>query len=100
MSEENKKEVPSSDLYNIIMKVPRETIRLELTAHVYSPEGVVEKYNTTLNMDEIRDARTDFLDNVEFGDDYDAVYMLSEKAQRMFDDLKDKTQEDGEFPDD
>ena len=39
-------------------------------------------------MVEIADARQDFLDNVEDGDDYDAIYTLTEEGERYLDSLQ------------
>ena len=75
------------DLMNIITKIPKEAVEVRIDATIYH-DGKLEIVHTGMNMDEIREARQDFLDNVEAGDDYDAIYTLTEEGERYLDSLQ------------
>lgn len=65
----------------VIIKIPENTVRLEITASVMDEDGNVVKAHTILNPSDIYDVRKDFMDYVG-DDDYDAVYVLTEKGRR------------------
>lgn len=72
-----------TDFIHIIIQIPKETVRLEVKAVLLDPKG--SPYNASMTMDpsDIREARQDFLDNVELGDDYDAYIVLTDKGREM-----------------
>ena len=70
------------ELINIIMKIPSSTAELTITARRIE-NGKIKQYEVYLDTDDIFAARKDFLENVEFGDDYDAVYTLTDEGRRM-----------------
>lgn len=65
----------------VIIKIPENTVRLEIIASVMDEDGNVVKAHTTFNPSDVYAARKDFMDYVG-DDDYDAVYMLTEKGRR------------------
>ena len=72
----------TGELINIIVKVPENTVACKFTATMITDDGKLQDAEMTMNATDFRQARQDFLDNVEGGDDYDAVYTLTEKAKR------------------
>lgn len=75
------------DLMNIIAKIPKEAVEVRIDATIYH-DGKLEIVHSGMNMVEIADARQDFLDNVEDGDDYDAIYTITEEGERYLDSLQ------------
>ena len=77
------------DEMNVILKIPKNSVRIKLEAVLLPDDGdkLITVYKR-LNLEEIRKARQDFLDNVEGGDDYDAVYVLTDKGREYLDGLK------------
>ena len=69
------------ELINIIVKVPAETVACGFTAKLLQDGKLVEAH-MEMSPEEFRQARQDFLDNVEEGDEYDRVYVLTDKAKR------------------
>lgn len=69
------------ELINIIVKVPKETVTCRFMAKLLQDGKLVEAH-MEMTPEEFRQARQDFLDNVEDGDDFDKVYVLTEKAKR------------------
>jgi hypothetical protein len=69
------------ELINIIVKVPENTVACGFTAKMLM-NGELKEAHMDMTPEEFRQARKDFLDNVEEGDDYDQVYVLTEKAKR------------------
>lgn len=65
----------------IIIKIPENTVRLEITGTVMDEDGNVVKAHTILNPSDVYMARKDFMDYVG-DDDYDALYVLTEKGRR------------------
>ena len=73
---------------NIILKIPKGTCRLDVTAYI--PQIKDEKIATAFkefNQDEIFEMRRDFLDNL-LDDDYDARYALTEEGKKYLDELE------------
>lgn len=62
----------------VILRIPKEAVSLELTVGILDDAGELRKVSSSLTASGIRDARQDFLDNVELGDDYDSVFVLTE----------------------
>lgn len=73
---------------NIIMKIPADAIHLEIVAKVVDADGNVQQVSASHTFTDIRQMRQDFLDNVEGGDDYDVVYTLTEKGERLLEDIR------------
>lgn len=68
---------------HIILAVPRDTVRLKVEAAVLDENGQMRSYEAVLGPEDIRQSRQDFLDNVDGGDDYDAVYTLTDKGREL-----------------
>ena len=67
----------------VILRIPKEAVRLEMTVLILDEDGNLQEVCAELSASDIREARQAFLDNVEFGDDYDAVWKLTEKGRMM-----------------
>lgn len=74
--------------YNIIVKIPVDAIKISITAKMLNDKDEIVSVHTDMNMKDIYEARTAFLENVEDGDDFDAVYMLTEKGEAYAEALK------------
>ena len=72
----------TGELINIIVKVPENTVACKFTATMIADDGKLQDAEMKMNATEFRQARQDFLDNVEGGDDYDKVWVLTDKAKR------------------
>ena len=68
---------------NIILKIPKGAMKLRIQALMLDKDDKPYALEQTLNTAEIFDARKDFLENVECGDEYDTVYTLSDKVKKM-----------------
>lgn len=68
-------------LINIIVKVPENTVACRFTAKMLQDGKLIEAH-MDMSPEEFRQARQDFCDNVEGGDDYDKVWVLTDKAKR------------------
>lgn len=68
------------ELINIIVKVPKETVTCGFTAKLLM-NGELKEAHMEMTPEEFRQARQDFLDNVEGGDDFDKVYRLTEEGK-------------------
>lgn len=64
----------------ILIKIPVNTITMSMTVRFINSDGEVKQQTAEFDHSDIIDFRRDFLDNVEFGDDYDAIYALTEKG--------------------
>ena len=73
---------------NVIIKIPKDSARLEIRSYIFDEDGEVTKVGNAYNAEDIRRARADFLDNVEFGDDYDAVYTLTDLGLEIAEQIK------------
>lgn len=71
------------DEIHIIIRMPSETVRLEATAFVMDEDGKLHEAVMTLSPSDIREARQDFLNNVELGDDFDTVLTLTDKGKTL-----------------
>lgn len=81
IKETNEPEFIELDEINVIIKIPQDSARIDLTAHILDDDGHVVKVCKTLRSEDIREARRDFLDNVEEGDDYDARYIITDEGR-------------------
>ena len=73
---------------NIILRIPKEAVALEVIASLLDGDGKVMKVSTRLSVSDIREKRQDFLDNVEDGDDYDDRYVLTDEGMTYLQSLK------------
>ena len=80
-------EVQLEDM-GVILRIPKEAIRLELTVTLLDEDGALRNVVAEFSASDIREARQAFLDNVEMGDDYDAMWRLTEKGRRELEFLK------------
>lgn len=77
---EEAKEIELDEI-NIIVKIPKDAARITINAVVLDNDGSPLGVSKTLNPEDIRQARQDFLDNVEDGDDYDALVVLTDAGR-------------------
>lgn len=68
------------ELINIIVKVPKETVACRFMAKLLL-NGELKEAHMEMTPEEFRQARQDFLDNVDGGDDFDKVYRLTEEGK-------------------
>lgn len=66
----------------IILRIPKDAVRLTVKATVLIG-GEKIKAKKKLSAEEIQKARQDFLENVEDGDDYDAMLVLTERGMKL-----------------
>jgi len=71
----------TGELINIIVKVPENTVACKFTATMITDDGKLEDAEMKMNATEFRQARKDFLDNVDGGDEYDTMYTLTEEGK-------------------
>lgn len=81
---ENMEQELDCELINIIVKVPENTVACRFTAKMLQDGKLVEAH-MDMTTEEFRQARQDFLDNVEGGDEYDKLYVLSEEGKAWLD---------------
>ena len=65
----------------IILCIPKDSVAIELISTMFDENGELMRVSRKISVSEIYQCRQDFLDNVEFGDDYDAVYTLTEEGR-------------------
>ena len=85
--EENKREEIELDPINIILPIPKETVSMELTVKIMRGD-MIQTVGKQYTIGDIHDMRQEFLDNVAFGDDYDAVYTITEEGKRYLEELE------------
>lgn len=88
MAKKKDRKVIEVEEENIILRIPRDAAGIEVTATLIGEDEKVQKISRKLSVSDIREARQAFLDNVEFGDDYDAKFVLTEKGQKYLDGLE------------
>ena len=71
----------------IVCRVPENSVRLEITASVMMDDGDIKQAVMNVSPSELFEMHKDFLDYV--GDDYDAVYALTEKGKAYLDEPED-----------
>ena len=74
----------------ILLKVPVNTITMSITVRLINSDGEVEQQVAEFDHSNIIDFRKDFLDNVELGDDYDALYAFTEQGNEYLKSLDSK----------
>jgi len=72
----------------VIIRIPKEAVRLTMTVLILDEDGNLQEVVAEFSASDIREARQAFLDNVEFGDDYDAIWQLTEKGRRQLAEMK------------
>lgn len=77
---EEAKEIELDEI-NIIVKIPRDAAKVTINAVVLENEDSCLRVSQTLHPEDIRQARQDFLDNVEAGDDYDELVVLTDAGR-------------------
>lgn len=87
-SDYKKGEVVELDEINIILNIPANAARLDVTAYLFDDDGKSVKVQSVLNAEQIRKCRIDFLENVDGGDDYDARYVLTEAGKKWLEDIE------------
>lgn len=75
---------------NILLQIPTEAVSLGVITQLLDGNGKLMKVSTTLSASEIREKRQAFLDNVEFGDDYDGKFVITEEGRRYLEELERK----------
>lgn len=76
----------------VMLQIPKGTLKLEIIATIFGEDNKntkLVKVSRELNIDEIFQARQDFLEYV--GDDFDAVYSLTDKGREYLQSLKEQT---------
>lgn len=81
MAEDTKveNEIQEDELIHIILPVPKDTVTVSVTAKMIQNGKLIEAH-MDMTPEEFRQARKDFLDEVEDGDDYDKVWTLTEEG--------------------
>ena len=90
--DEHNEEALDLDLINIIAQIPANTSRLTLTAQYFDSDGNPVKVASVMNASDLYEARKDFLENVEDGDDYNVRYAVTEEGLRWLEEMKQKRQ--------
>ena len=70
------------ELIHIIVQVPKDTVSISVGAKLLQNGKLVDAH-MDMTPEEFRQARQDFLDNVEAGDEYDGVWVLTDEAKKM-----------------
>ena len=74
------------DEMNVIVKIPKDTVRLTMDCTILQDDSdELHTVQARLNHEDIQAARGAFLENVEDGDDYDAVYTITDKGRAWLD---------------
>lgn len=84
MAEKKEPQDLDCELINIIVKVPKDTVACRFIAKMLQDGKLIEAH-MDMSPEEFRQARQDFCDNVEGGDEYDKVYVLSEEGKAWLD---------------
>ena len=95
MSETDKKYVSIDNLINIIMKVPIGTAYLMVSAKSFNQDGEPISYEMKMDSEMIAEARQDFLDNVEDGDDYDRRYIITDYGRATLEQARQSALQEG-----
>ena len=75
-----------TELIHIIVGVPKDTVTCSFTAKLLL-DGKLAEASMDMTPEQFRQARHDFLDNVEDGDDYDKVWVLTEEGKKYAEEL-------------
>ena len=86
----------TGELIHIIVEVPIDTVTCSFTVKRLV-DGKLEEAHMDMTAEAFRQARQDFLDNVDAGDEYDAVYMLTDEGLAYLE-QKEKAEENDDRP--
>lgn len=87
MIDDNKKDIVELEEESVILRIPKNTVFLKLEATVVDNDGELRKYRIGMPLEDIKNARTYFEENV--GDeDYDAKWILTEEGRRYLEQLE------------
>lgn len=70
-----------TELIHIIVQVPKDAVTVSFDAKLLRDGKLVDAH-MDMTPEEFRQARQDFLDEVETGDDYDKMWSLTDKAKK------------------
>lgn len=84
-----KKEIELEEM-NIILKVPKSAAALTVEAVLLKTDGKTQKVEKKMDTQELYKARQDFLDNVDFGDDYDGKFVITEKGRQFLEEMENR----------
>ena len=76
-----------TELIHIIIQVPKETVTISVDAKLLQNGKLVDAH-MDMTPEEFRQARQDFLGNVEAGDEYDGIWTLTEEGEAFLERLK------------
>lgn len=78
---------------NVILRIPTEAISVTVTAKVIEKDsGDLLEVGRKLTTQDIFKARTDFLDYVDGGDDYDAKFVITDEGRRWLEEMQKQKQ--------
>lgn len=69
-----------TELIHIIVQVPKDAVTVSFDAKLLQ-NGKLVTAHMDMSAEEFRQARQDFLENVDGGDDYDAIYALTDEGR-------------------
>ena len=92
MDEQEKQEPKMIELdeMNIFLRIPRNTIFLDVNAKIMNDSMTIQEVHRDMPISEIIEARNNFLEYVEGGDDYDARYALTENGKEFMREMSEK----------
>lgn len=74
---------------NVIVKIPKNTMRMTLHCAVLPDDSdYLINVENRLDHDAIVQARQDFLDNVDGGDDYDGRFVITDKGREWLEQME------------
>lgn len=87
MIDDNKKDIVELEEESVILRIPKNTVFLKLESTVIDDDGELKRYRINIPLEDIKNARTYFEENV--GDeDYDAKWILTEEGRRYLEQLE------------
>ena len=82
-----------TELIHIIVQVPKDTVTVSFDAKLLQDGKLVEAH-MDMTPEEFRQARQDFLDEVEAGDEYDKLYALTAEGREYAEKLLGRDEHD------
>ena len=70
-----------TELIHIIVQVPKDAVSVSFNAKLLRGGKLIDAH-MDMTPEEFRQARQDFLDEVEAGDEYDKLWVLTDKAKK------------------
>ena len=87
MIDDNKNDIVELEEESVILRIPKNTVFLKIEATVVDNDGELERYRISMPLEDVKNARTYFEENV--GDeDYDAKWILTEEGRRYLEQLE------------